>query len=120
MHNIRRLLLILIGSLLAVTLYISFAYFSALVQGTGNTNAEASAYTATIGEVEFNGISTFDSSTLDDIYPGFIGVQTFTIGPYKNGTGVYEIDVAAIVPSAFDNDIKLTVYKTVTNATGIK
>ena len=88
MKDKRKELILLILSLLVVTIGITFAYYSAQVQGTGNTNATTSARTATLGEVEFNGTSTFDSSTLDDIYPGFIGVQTFTISPYQDGTGI--------------------------------
>ena len=104
--------MLLILSLLVIAIGITYAYYSAVVHGTGNTNATTSANTATLGEVEFNGTSTFDSSTLDDIYPGYIGIQTFTIGPYKNGTGIYEVDLEATVPQAFGNDIKLTIYKT--------
>ena len=112
MNSKKQSILLLVISLLVLVIGISYAYYSAVVQGTGNTNAETSANTATLGEVEFNGTSTFDSSTLDDIYPGFIGIQTFTIGPYKDGPGIYEIDLQANVPAAFGSDIKITVYKT--------
>ncbi len=117
MESKRKGLLILIGSLLILTIGLTYAYYSAMVQGTGNANAEASATTATLGEVEFNGDTTFDTTNVGrDIYPGFIGVQTFTIAPYKDGHGIYEIDLEANVPSAFGSDIKLTLYKT-SNAT---
>ena len=113
MNNKKYGLTLLIISILVITIGITYAYYSASVQGTGNTNAEASATTATIGEVEFNGENTFDTTNIGrDIYPGFIGVQTFTVGPYKDGNGIYEIDLEANVPAAFDNDIKLTLYKT--------
>ena len=113
MKDKRKRLTILLGSILVITIGITYAYYSASVQGTGNTNAEASANTATIGEVEFNGENTFDTTNIGrDIYPGFIGVQSFTIGPYSDGHGVYEIDLQATVPAAFNNDIKLTIYKT--------
>ena len=113
MQNKKQALSLLIISILVVTIGITYAYYSAVVQGTGNTNAEASARTATIGEVEFNGENTFDTTNIGrDIYPGFIGVQKFTIGPYRDGHGVYEIDLEANVPVAFNNDIKLTIYKT--------
>ena len=117
MNNKKYSLSLLIISILVVTIGITYAYYSASVQGTGNTNAEASARTATLGEVEFNGENTFDTTNIGrDIYPGFIGVQSFTIGPYKDGSGIYEIDLQATVPAAFNNDIKLTIYKT-TDAT---
>ena len=113
MKDKKQRLTILIISILVLAIGISYAYYSAVVQGTGNTNAEASGKTATIGEVEFNGENTFDTTNIGrDIYPGFIGVQEFTISPYKDGTGIYEIDLAATVPEAFGNDIKLTIYKT--------
>ena len=112
MNNKKYGLTLLIISILVITIGITYAYYSAQVQGTGNTNAESSARTATIGEVEFNGETTFDSSTLEEIYPGFIGVQTFTIGPAKNGSGIYEVDLTSTVPTAFGSDIKLALYKT--------
>ena len=113
MNNKKYSLTLLIISILVITIGITYAYYMAQVQGTGNTNAEASARTATIGEVEFYGEDTFDTTNIGrDIYPGFIGVQKFTIGPYSDGHGVYEIDLQATVPAAFNNDIKLTIYKT--------
>ena len=113
MNNKKYGLILLIISILVVTIGITYAYYSASVQGTGNTNAESSARTAAIGEVEFNGENTFDTTNIGrDIYPGFIGVQSFTIVPYKDGSGIYEIDLEANVPAAFNNDIKLTIYKT--------
>ena len=113
MNNKKYSLSLLIISILVVTIGITYAYYSAVVHGTGNTNAEASTTTATLGEVEFNGENTFDTTNIGrDIYPGFIGVQSFTIAPYKDGHGIYEIDLEANVPSAFGNDIKITLYKT--------
>ena len=113
MNNKKYSLSLLIISILVITIGITYAYYSASVQGTGNVNAETSARTATIGEVEFYGEDTFDTTNIGrDIYPGFIGVQKFTIGPYSDGHGVYEIDLQATVPAAFNNDIKLTIYKT--------
>ena len=113
MNNKKYGLTLLIISILVITIGITYAYYMAQVQGTGNTNAETSARTATLGEVEFNGENTFDTTNIGrDIYPGFIGVQTFTVGPYKDGNGIYEIDLQASVPAAFGSDIKLTLYKT--------
>ena len=112
MSNVRKMLLVIILCLLVITIGISFAYYSASVHGTGNMNANSSALTATLGEVEFNGESTFDTATLDEIYPGFIGVQTFTISPYKDGRGKYEIELLASVREEFGHDIRLTIYKT--------
>ena len=113
MNNKKQGLILLVVSILVVTIGLTYAYYSASVQGTGNTNAEASATTATLGEVEFNGENTFDTTNIGrDIYPGFIGVQTFTIAPYANGHGIYEIDLEANVPAAFGSDIKITLYKT--------
>ena len=37
---------------------------------------------------------------IDEIYPGFIGIQEFTISPYKDGTGIYEGDLKIIRNSA--------------------
>lgn len=91
---------------------ITYAYYEAMVQGTGNTNAESSAQTATIGEVEFNGEENFDSSTYNEIYPGFIGIQKFTVSPYKDGHGIYEVDLTSNSSASFGNDIKITLYKT--------
>ena len=113
MQNKKQILSLLIISILVITIGLTYAYYMAQVQGTGNTNAESSARTATVGEVEFYGEDTFDTTNIGrDIYPGFIGVQKFTIGPYSDGHGVYEIDLQATVPTAFNNDIKLTIYKT--------
>ena len=115
MDNKKRGLILLVFSIILVTVGATYAYYEAVVHGTGNTNAESSALTATLGEVEFNGVSTFDTSTLTDIYPGFIGIQSFTVSPYRDGYGVYEIDVEATVPAEFGSDIKLTLYKTSDN-----
>ena len=113
MYGKKQGLTLLIISILVITIGITYAYYSASVQGTGNTNATAGASTATLGEVEFNGENTFDTTNIGrDIYPGFIGVQTFTIAPYKDGAGIYEIDLEANVPEAFGSDIKITLYKT--------
>ena len=113
MSNVRKVLLIIIGSLLIITIGITYAYYSSGVHGTGNVNANASVITAELGEVIFNGENTFDTTNIGrDIYPGFIGVQTFTIEPDRDGAGLYEIDLQATVPQAFGNDIKITIYKT--------
>ena len=113
MKDKRKRLTLLLGSILVITIGITYAYYSASVEGTGNTNAESSATTATLGEVEFNGDTTFDTTNVGrDIYPGFIGVQTFTISPYSDGRGIYEINLEANVPEAFGSDIKITLYKT--------
>ena len=80
MKDKKQRLTILIISILVLVIGMSYAYYSAVVQGIGNANATASGRTATLGEVEFNGDTTFDTTNIGrDIYPGFIGVQTFTI-----------------------------------------
>ena len=80
MDNKKQGLILLVISILVVTIGLTYAYYSVSVQGTGNANATASGRTATLGEVEFNGDTTFDTTNIGrDIYPGFIGVQTFTI-----------------------------------------
>ena len=112
MNKKRVILLIVILSILVVTLSITYAYYASGVSGTTDVNATSTTVTSQIGEVEFNGEDTFDSADLDEIYPGFIGVQEFTISPYQDGSNVYEIDLQATVPSTFGNDIKLTLYKT--------
>ena len=113
MDNKKQGLILLVISILVVTIGLTYAYYSVSVQGTGNANATASGRTATLGEVEFNGDTTFDTTNIGrDIYPGFIGVQTFTIAPYKDGHGIYEIDLEANVPAAFGSDIIITLYKT--------
>ena len=110
------LVLVIIGLLVLVG-GISYAYYSVGVQGIGNINVEASATTAILGEVEFNGENTFDTTNIGrEIYPGFIGVQEFSVSPYRDGQGIYEVDLAATVPQAFGNDIKLTLYKTTNKA----
>ena len=77
MKDKKQRLTILIISILVFAIGMSYAYYSAVVQGTGNANAEASGKTATIGEVEFNGTKTFVTTLIDEIYPGFIGIQEF-------------------------------------------
>ena len=111
MNKKRVILLIVILSILVVTLSITYAYYASGVSGTTDVNATSTTVTSQIGEVEFNGGNTFDTANLDEIYPGFIGVQEFTISPYQDGSNVYEIDLQANVPEVFLNDIKLTLYK---------
>ena len=99
---------ILASCALIISLTVSFAYFSANITHD-NTN-ETGINSGSIGSIAYNGEKTFEGV---DIYPGMKAVQTFTIEKgSQEGTGIYEIDLAGVVPEVFGNDIEITLYKT--------
>ena len=99
---------ILASCVLIISLTVSFAYFSANITHD-NTN-ETGINSGSIGSIAYNGEKTFEGV---DIYPGMKAVQTFIIEKgSQEGTGIYEIDLAGVVPEVFGNDIEITLYKT--------
>src|SRR5574344_361058 len=105
-----KMIMIILICLAVVTIGGSFAYFYAVVTGTGNTTNNTTSTTAvSLGTVNYDGETTFTGA---NIYPGYIGIQTFTISPGNTGTGRYEIDLASTLPTEFGEDVEITLYKT--------
>ena len=99
---------IIVSFALIIRLTVSFAYFSANI--THDNVNETGINSGSIGSIAYNGEATFEGV---DIYPGMKAVQTFTIEKgSQEGTGIYEIDLAGVVPEVFGNDIEITLYKT--------
>ena len=99
---------ILASCALIISLTVSFAYFSANI--THDNVNETGINSGSIGSIAYNGETTFEGV---DIYPGMKAVQTFTIEKgSQEGTGIYEIDLAGVVPEVFGSDIEITLYKT--------
>src|SRR5574344_470511 len=105
-----KIIMLILICLAVATIGGSFAYFYAVVTGTGNTTNNSTDVTAvTLGTVNYDGETTFDST---GIYPGYYGIQTFTVSPGSDGIGTYEIDLASTLPTEFETDVEITLYKT--------
>ena len=102
---------IILLSVAVIGLSGTYAYFVASVGGTGNTTNNQTSVTAVdLGSIYYDGVTTFTGTNL---YPGQKFVQEFKIGPNStSGTGIYEIDLESVLPSAFGNDITVKLYKT--------
>ena len=102
-------ILIIIICTLVVGLGISLAYFVANNSNNGNeTNLNVT--TERLGSILWTGTKVFTSY---DLLPGQIGIQEFTIEKNSdNGIGIYEIDLAGVLPSEFGTDIEISLYKT--------
>ncbi len=102
---------ILASCALIIGITVSFAYFAAEI--THDNVNESGIKSGSVGSVAYNGEKTFEGT---NIYPGMKDIQTFTIeSGAQAGTGIYEIDLAGVVPASFGSDIEITLYKT-TNA----
>ena len=106
MKNKKALTIGLFISLIAFISGLSYAYFTATFQNLGVR--QTSIATTSLGSLRLVGESVFAS---DNLFPGEIGVQEFSIEPVTEGMGVYEIDLAGVLPSAFGSDIEITLYK---------
>ena len=87
----------------------SLAYFAVNNQNDGNeTNINIT--TEELGSILWKGTKVFTSY---DLLPGQMGIQEFTIEKNsENGTGIYEIDLAGVLPEEFGTDIEISLYKT--------
>src|SRR5574344_2547837 len=106
-----KMIMLILICMAVVTICGSFAYFYAVVTGTGNTTNNTTSTTAiSLGTINYDGTLTFTGS---DIYPGYYGIQTFTISPgSQNGIGTYQIDLNSTLPTEFGTDVEITLYKT--------
>ncbi len=98
------LLLIALGLLLVVG--ISYAYFEAVVHGTGNTNAEGSAHTASIQDLILTGTTEVVNTNM---VPGESSEYSFTIenpNDFQVCFGIYFDNVV----NTFVNTSDLEVY----------
>ena len=102
-------ILVIIICTLVVGIGVSLAYFAVNNQNDGNeTNLNIT--TERLGSILWTGTKVFTSY---DLLPGQIGVQEFTIEKNsEQGTGIYEIDLAGVLPSEFGTDIEISLYKT--------
>ena len=102
-------ILIVIICTLVVEIGVSLAYFAVNNQNDGNeTNLNIT--TERLGSILWTGTKVFTSY---DLLPGQIGIQEFTIEKNSdNGVGIYEIDLAGVLPSEFGTDIEISLYKT--------
>lgn len=115
--NMVLLTVIAVATLLVAVVGATFAYFTASVGGTGNTaNNTTSVTTVTLASVTYEGTSSIDDLTQNGVYPGWKGVQTFTIELPENtpadAVGKYQVNITPNVPSDFADDITYSVYKT--------
>ena len=101
--------LVIIICTLVVGIGVSLAYFAVNNQNDGNeTNLNVT--TERLGSILWTGTKVFTSY---DLLPGQIGIQEFTIEKNSdNGIGIYEIDLAGVLPEEFGNDIEISLYKT--------
>ena len=76
MNDKKRNLFILLILLLLLVVGVSYAYFEAVVHGTGNTNAEGSAHTANIQDLILSGTTEIVNTNM---IPGESSTYSFTI-----------------------------------------
>ena len=101
--------LTIIGALLVVTIGATFAYFAANNQNDGN-DTNISVETESLGSILWTGTKVFNSY---DLLPGQIGIQEFTVEKNSDsGVGIYEVDLAGVLPEEFGTDIEISLYKT--------
>ena len=107
--NKKIIILVIIMCTLVVGIGVSLAYFAVNNQNDGNeTNLNVT--TERLGSILWTGTKVFTSY---DLLPGQIGIQEFTIEKNSdNGIGIYEIDLAGVLPEEFGSDIEITLYKT--------
>ena len=102
-------ILVIIICTLVVGIGVSLAYFAVNNQNDGNeTNLNVT--TERLGSILWTGTKVFTSY---EFLPGQMGIQEFTIEKNSdNGIGIYEIDLAGVLPEEFGSDIEITLYKT--------
>ena len=102
-------ILVIIICTLVVGVGISLAYFVVNNSDNGNeTNLNIT--TEELGSILWEGTKVFTSY---ELLPGQIGIQEFTIEKNSdNGIGIYEIDLAGVLPEEFGTDIEISLYKT--------
>ena len=102
-------ILVIIICTLVVGIGVSLAYFAVNNQNDGNeTNLNVT--TERLGSILWTGTKVFTSY---ELLPGQMGIQEFTIEKNSdNGIGIYEIDLAGVLPSEFGTDIEISLYKT--------
>ena len=102
-------ILIILICTLVVGIGVSLAYFAVNNQNDGNeTNLNVT--TERLGSILWTGTKVFTSY---DLLPGQIGIQEFTIEKNSDsGIGIYEVDLAGVLPSEFGTDIEISLYKT--------
>ena len=100
-------ILVILICTLVVGIGVSLAYFAVNNQNDGNeTNLNVT--TERLGSILWTGTKVFTSY---DLLPGQIGIQEFTIEKNSdNGVGIYEIDLAGVLPSEFGSDIEISLY----------
>ena len=99
---------------LGVTLGASYAYFATANKTTGN-DQNLNIVTEDLGSIKWTGTKVFESG---DLLPGECGIQTFTIDKNSaSGKGIYEIDLKGIIDAAFNEDVEITLYKSVDTTT---
>ncbi len=102
-------ILIILICTLVVGIGVSLAYFAVNNQNDGN-EANLNVTTERLGSILWTGTKVFTSY---DLLPGQMGIQEFTIEKNSdNGIGIYEIDLAGVLPSEFGTDIEISLYKT--------
>ena len=99
--NKKVVVLIIIICTLVVGIGVSLAYFAVNNQNDGN-EANLNVTTERLGSILWTGTKVFTSY---DLLPGQIGIQEFTIEKNSdNGIGIYEIDLAGVLPEEFGSN----------------
>lgn len=97
-------LLILIGGV--------FTFYSARMLKNNNVFAKETDKALT-GKVMLKGESVFDTREIGfDIYPGYKGIQMFTVSPLEDGNGIYELDLRSNIQPELISHLKVSIYKT--------
>ena len=97
---------------LLVLIGVVFTFYSTRVLKNKNVFARETKESLT-GKAILNGENIFDTREIGfDIYPGFKGIQMFTVSPYENGQGIYELDLNSNVPKELESRIKVSIYRT--------
>ncbi len=110
-HKKEKTLWIIICVML-LTIGVVFAFYSSRILKNNSVYAK-SADEALVGKVTINGEVKFDTKEIGfDIYPGYKGIQMFTLSPTENGDGIYELDLVSNVSSELLSHVKVGLYKT--------
>ena len=105
-----RYLLVSVGVLLVIAIGISFAYFLASTQTSGE-GAKIDAKTATLGDTTLTVQGTLEFNDLD-IYPGHQNISSISVNATGNTTVIYNLIWEG--ENTLNTPLKYTVYQTTT------
>ena len=110
MKDKTRYLLVSVGVLVVIAIGISFAYFLASTQTSGE-GAKIDAKTATLGDTTLTVQGTLEFNDLD-IYPGHQNISSISVNATGNTTVIYNLIWEG--ENTLNTPLKYTVYQTTT------